>query len=135
MAREPSVFLDWSDASYFDKGIINDYRELTELRVTNKAKWAIGNITGEVDWLHSNGGKFASVPFTLKGTVPSGATQKFTEANGTLSSRTIEGAASKVVVRFTGASVIEAKWTARACIPTIGRLHGDIRLSRRRTAR
>jgi len=103
----PSQFLESSELEYFDKGIINDYRQLTSARVLNKSRFALRDIQGEVDWIDDNGQKVGSVPFFLKGSIPAGDTKHFTKEGGTLINGTLETSANRAKIRFTSVKLVE----------------------------
>ncbi|TKD09152.1 hypothetical protein [Polyangium fumosum] len=105
--RDPSSVLVADNLGYFDKGIINSYRQLVKMSVLNKSKYALGSIEGEVDWLDDNGHKVGSVPFTLKGSIPAGDTKWFSKDAGTLSNGTLQTNATRTRIRFTRVQLIE----------------------------
>jgi hypothetical protein len=108
LRSQPDLFLQTSNLTYYDKGIINDYRQLTGVTVLNKSKYPVNNLQGEVDWIGSNGAKAGSVPFTLSGSIPAGDTKTFSSAAGTLSNGTLETSASRAAIRFTHVDVVES---------------------------
>lgn len=108
LTSKPDTVLETSDLQYVDEGIINDYRQLTGVTVLNKARYcAVKTAEGDVTWFDANGGRFGSTAFTLRRSIPAGATQRFSTADGTLTSRTIQGAAVKAQITFTHVDVIE----------------------------
>jgi hypothetical protein len=63
LLAQPDGYLEASDFSYRDKGIINDYRQLIGVRVLNKSKYAVTDLKGEARldavhaaWLRRRGG-------------------------------------------------------------------------------
>ena len=81
------AFLDTSDLVYYDKGFINDYRQLVGVSVLNRSKYPVMNLSGDVEWLNDGGARIASMPFELKGSIAAGDTKKFAAPDGTLSGR------------------------------------------------
>jgi len=106
--HDPSTYLEARDIEVFDEGIIRRYREVVKLSVVNKAKWAVQDILGTVDWLDAGGGTLASATLRFKGSIPSGATQTFSMQDGTLSSTTIQSAAPRYRVRFTRVALLQS---------------------------
>lgn len=109
LLAQPDSFLETSNSAYFDKGIINDYRQLVGVSVLNKAKYPVTDLQGEVDWFDDNGAKFGSMPFTMRGSIAAGATVRFTAQDGTLSNGTIQGKATRAKIRFTSLRIAEAR--------------------------
>jgi len=107
LKRSPGAFLEAGGFNFHDKGIINSYRQLTSLTVTNKSALNVKLRRGRVTWLDANGNEVGSSPLTFKGTVASGAEGTFSTSAGTLTSGTIEGSADRARVEFTEIDVIE----------------------------
>ena len=108
LRTQPGTFLETSDLQYYDEGIINDYRQLTGVTILNKARYcAVKSAEGDVTWSDANGNRFGSTAFTLGRSIPAGATQRFSTTDGTLTSRTIQGAAVKAQITFTHVVVVE----------------------------
>ncbi len=107
LQANPEAYLETSDIKSFDKGIINRYRQLVGVTVLNKSHFAVNNLQGEVNWTDPQGKSFGTTPFSLKGSIPAGATVRFSTESGTLTSGTLEGEAAKVVLKFTHMDVID----------------------------
>jgi hypothetical protein len=108
LSTQPDTLLETSDLKYYDKGIINDYRQLVGVTVLNKARYcAVRSAQGDVQWLDAQGARFGSTPFTLGKSIPAGATQRFSTDEKTLTSGTIQGGAVKAKIAFTRVDVIE----------------------------
>jgi hypothetical protein len=105
--NNPNAFLDVSDIHSFDKGIINDYRQLVGFTVLNKSPFHLKAVKGDVEWLDGKGESIGSTPFTVNGSIPSGDTKKLRTNDGTLSSGTIQGNADKVKLKFTHVEIVE----------------------------
>jgi hypothetical protein len=105
--QDPSRYLESSDLEYFDKGILNDYRQLTRISILNKSNYALRNIAGEVDWVNGEGEKVGSVPFTVKGSIPAGDTKRFSKDAHTLQNGTLQTSAKRARIRFTQAEIVE----------------------------
>ncbi|MFL5344167.1 MAG: hypothetical protein ACJ8AT_05205 [Hyalangium sp.] len=102
----PGRFLETSDLAYFDKGIINDYRQLIGVKVTNRSAVPVKLGKGRIVWLTDKGEELGSSPLTFKGTLAPGAEMKFSTSDGSLTSGTIQGRASKAKIEFTEIEVI-----------------------------
>jgi hypothetical protein len=72
----------------------------------NRSKFAVTNVSGEVDWMKGDV-KIGSTVFSLVGSIPAGDTKMFATTNSTLTSTTIRGAADSQVVRFTQVEIVE----------------------------
>jgi len=103
----PDSFLITSNLEYYNKGIINDYRQLIKVSVLNRSKFPVGGLSGDVEWYDDNGGKFGSTTFALGGSIPAGDTKNFSTEDGSMTSTTIQGGAKKAVVKFTHVEIIE----------------------------
>ncbi len=108
LAATPDALLETSGLQYHDKGIINDYRQLTGLTVLNKARYcAVRSAEGDVTWLDAQGRRFGSTPFTLRKSIPAGATERFSVDEKTMTCGTLEGAGVTATIKFTRVDVIE----------------------------
>jgi hypothetical protein len=107
LLRSPSQFLDVTDAKYFDKGIINDYRQLVDLTILNRSAFAVLNVTGAVDWYDGQGNNVGSIPFSIAGSIASGDTKSFSTREGTLKTETLQTKAKTGKVRVTHVDIVE----------------------------
>jgi len=107
LAAEPNKYLQASDVGYVDQGIINDYRRLANVTVTNASHFAVESLAGDVAWVGANGERFGSVPFSLRGSIPAGATQTFRAGDGTLTSGTLQGKAATALISFRRVDIID----------------------------
>jgi hypothetical protein len=96
----PGAFLQVGDLGATDKGIINSYRQLTKMSVTNKTNYPLTEMSGEVLWLSDQGEVREVTLFRLRGSLAPGDTKMFTTANNTLDSGTTESHAHKYQVSF-----------------------------------
>jgi hypothetical protein len=104
----PERFLDTSNLVYYDKGIINDYRQLTGVTITNRAAVPIRVKKARVVWLTESGDEVGSSPLTLSATLAPGTDKRFSTDDGTMSSGTIQGSAKGARVEFTQIEVVES---------------------------
>ncbi len=107
LVNDPARFLEVVDWTYRDDGIINSYRQMATVRVINKSKYAVRDVAGEVDWLDAQDQKLASMPFSLKGSIPAGDTKQFALSDRTLTNGTVKLAAKKGRVRFLSLRLVE----------------------------
>lgn len=107
LLRAPGQFLEATNLGYYDKGIINDYRQLVKLDVLNRSTLAVQNISGTVDWLDKDGRSVGSLPLSLTGSIAAGDTKTFSKEAGTLRNGTMETSATRALVRFTQVTVVE----------------------------
>jgi hypothetical protein len=103
----PDSFLVTSNPEYYNKGIINDYRQLIKVSVLNRSKFPVGGLSGDVEWYDDDGGKFGSTTFALRGSIPSGDTKTFSTEDGSMTSTTIQGDAKKAKVKFAHVEIID----------------------------
>ncbi|MFZ4580761.1 MAG: hypothetical protein ACOYOB_20450 [Myxococcota bacterium] len=107
LEKSPAVFIQAADMESFDKGLVNDYRELVGVRLTNRSRFGVTNISGRVDWLTDASELVGSSPVEFKGTLAAGANVVFTKDAGTLSSGTIQDAGTKARLEITKVTVVE----------------------------
>lgn len=108
LSTQPNTLLETSALQYYDKGIINDYRQLTGVTVLNKARYcAVRSAEGDVTWLDDSGRRFGSTPFTLQKSIPAGGTVRFSTEEKTLTSGTLEGAGKRAQINFTRVDVVQ----------------------------
>lgn len=100
-------YLTTSDLTYYDKGIINDYRQLTGMAVLNRSKFPVMNLSGDVEWIWDNGARAASMPFVLKGSIAAGDTKTFSTSDGSMQNGTVQTGATKVRIHFTNVDIVE----------------------------
>jgi hypothetical protein len=108
LVKSPSTYLEASDVRYFDKGIVNDYRQITQMRVLNKSKFPVTDVQGEVDWTDDAGRKTGSVPFSIRGSIPAGDTKQFAAQDGSLTNGALQTSVTHAAVRFTHVTIVEA---------------------------
>ena len=106
---DPTRFLKTSDLGFFDKGIINSYRQLSKLSVLNTSKFSVTGMRGQVDWTDAQGKLIGSTVISLAGALPAGDAKTFSTQDRTLQSGTLQGASTNAAVRFTSVDIVEAK--------------------------
>ncbi len=104
---DPGSVLTADDFKFYDKGIINSYRQLTSVSIANRSKFSLRKLSGQVEWLGEDGSFVGASPFTLSGSIAPGDTKVFSTTAGTLETGTIQGSASKVRLKFAAAQVLE----------------------------
>lgn len=103
----PDAVLEVTGYAAYDKGIINDYRQVTEMTVLNRSKFALHNMSGDVEWVGKDGRGVGAIPFSLKGSIPAGATVKFTKDAGTLTNGTLQTSAKAARITFRSAAIVD----------------------------
>ncbi|MCB1047534.1 MAG: zinc ribbon domain-containing protein [Calditrichaeota bacterium] len=98
--QNPTQYLEVSDIQTYDKGIINDYRQLTGFILKNKSMFPLRDVSGSVEWLSASEAKLGSTTFKLAGSILAGDTKSFQIGNGSLESGTIQCSARRVKVVF-----------------------------------
>ncbi|AKU93108.1 hypothetical protein AKJ08_3495 [Vulgatibacter incomptus] len=101
LLASPSQFIEASEAEFFDKGIINSYRELTRVSLINKAEFPVRNVHGTVEWLNDGGDTIATVAFSVPGSIAAGDTKTFSKAAGNLTTTTIQTGAKGYRIKVT----------------------------------
>jgi hypothetical protein len=109
VVSNPAKYLATSGIHYFDKGIINSYRDVDSIVVTNNSSFPVKNLVANLEWSDQAGNPLGSVPATMKGTVAAGESKTFTTASGTLQTRTLAGAGVNVRVTWSSVSLADAK--------------------------
>jgi len=107
LLANPSAWFEATDIEFFDKGIINTYRELVKVSLMNKSRFAVRDVRGTVQWLRDNGDEIASVDFSVPGSIAAGDTKTFSKDDGTLTSTTIQTGAQKYRIRVTKVALVE----------------------------
>ncbi len=94
----PDDFFEVSGVRILVRG--DEYRPLRsvqELSLTNKSRFAVSSITVHADFL-LEGEVVASIPLTLRGGLPAGATRRFSVRDETLAGAAVQTTASEVKV-------------------------------------
>jgi hypothetical protein len=107
IVEHPNLFLQTSDYKAFDKGILDSLRQLTQMSVTNRSKYALHDLAGEVQWISDAGELREKTLFRLRGSIAAGDIKVFRTGDGSLDSGTVESHAHKFRVAFTTARVLE----------------------------
>ena len=105
--RNPNGFLETSEITSFDKGILNNYRQLTGFTLLNKSPFPLKELKGTVEWVNDDGESAGSTPFSLQGSISAGDTKKFSTSNGTMKSGTLQTGASKLRLKFEHVAIVE----------------------------
>jgi hypothetical protein len=105
----PSRFLEASDFSLVDDGIIHHYRRLAALSVLNHSKFAVTNMRGELEFKTAGGDTVGSVSFALTGALPAGDSKRFATAQGTLATTKIETSSNNIGAKFTSLEIVDAQ--------------------------
>lgn len=105
--QNPNGFFDVSEVVYFDKGIINDYRQLSAFTLLNKSPYPLHEMNGTIEWVKDNGESAGSTPFSLKGSIPAGDTKKFSKNDGTLESGTLQSDAANYRLKFEHVAIVQ----------------------------
>lgn len=107
LAAHPDRHLLATDMTYYDEGIINDYRQLSSVTVFNLTPHcAVTHAEGHVEWFDARGRSFGTTTFSLNKGVSAGGIATFKTADDTLSSTTIRGAATRSRLTFTSVDVV-----------------------------
>jgi hypothetical protein len=99
----PSMYLDTSGLTFDDDASYHE--QLLEMTVFNKSGVTVSGLEGDVVWLDDNGQRIGSSHFALKGTVPAHGSQRFSIAEGTMTSGPLRGGALRVVIAFSHVNV------------------------------
>ena len=107
MASTPNSLLETSGQRFFDRGIINSYRQIQTMTVLNRARYCVvRSAEGDFTWVDANGARLGSVPFTLSQSIPAGGTVNFSTQAGNMVTGTMAGAGVRVTTSFTRVDVI-----------------------------
>jgi hypothetical protein len=105
--ENPGLALDTREYSTYDRGLINDYTQLVSATITNRSKYALESLRGEAKWFDRKDNYLGSTAFTLVGSIAAGDTKTFSVASKTLTSATIAGKGTSVVLAFAPGSIVE----------------------------
>jgi len=107
VVSNPNAFLATSDLAYFDKGILNSYRQLMKVSVTNRAPYALTGLSGEVEWISDVGEVREKTMFSMRGSISPGDTKSFGTQDGSLNTGTTDSHAHKARVVFKQVKLVD----------------------------
>jgi hypothetical protein len=107
ITNNPGAFLEAAQFETFNKGILSSYRQLTKMTVTNKTKYPLTSLSGEVHWYSDAGDVREKTMFRVKGSLAGGDSKVFSTGDGSLESGTTESHAKKLRVVFDSAKIVE----------------------------
>jgi hypothetical protein len=94
----PNDFFEVSGLRLMSRGdAYRPLRSVLELTLTNKSRYGVSQIVAHADFLLENE-VIASVPLTLRGGLPAGATRRFSLSDETLAGAAVQTTASEVKV-------------------------------------
>ncbi len=70
----PDRFIETGTYKATNKGIINDYAKVTDIKFTNNSDYNVTRIKGEITYLNTSGDIIATSPFSASGQLLSGET-------------------------------------------------------------
>jgi len=104
--NSPNSVLKVTDYAIFDKGIINSYRQISQMTVVNKSTYSLTEIKGEIAWQRDDGSVAGKIPFVINKPIPAGDSKTFSTSDGSLENNTLQTVAKKPVFRFTSARIL-----------------------------
>ena len=114
LKSNPGKYLRVANHEVHDKGIVNDYRQLSSLTIENQSKHAVKSIRGTVEWVDASGNVSGSTSFSIDGTITAGDTKTFERGRG-LTSGTLQSD-GKARIRFDSLEVVSsAGGAAKPC--------------------
>jgi hypothetical protein len=90
LVQNPAQYFEGASIQLYNKGIVNAYRHVVSLSVTNKSRFPVTDVHGTLDFYDANKEVFASIPLRLAGSIAPGGTMMFNEGQGTLSGGTVQ---------------------------------------------
>ena len=87
LRAHPNRFIQMEQWNSFDKGIINDYTEVTEVKMTNSSSFDVRDITGEFTYMSKQKEVMATVPIKLEGELRAGETKELKASTRTISGK------------------------------------------------
>jgi hypothetical protein len=105
LISNPALYLDTGEYQFDDEA--SDYEQLLSLTVTNKSRFAVHGLEGDVTWLDDDGQPIGTSHITAAGTVPAYDRKTFSTSDGSLTSGKLRGGALRVGVAFTKVSLGE----------------------------
>jgi len=103
----PDNFLRFSNVEWEDRGVVNSYRELTALTITNASTFKLRIGDAAISWVDEKGGVAGATIFRAAGDLASGATVRYSKADETLESPTIAGALAPGKVSVTTVEIVD----------------------------
>lgn len=107
VVANPTRWLQTSGLQIFNKGILNSYRQMQRMTVTNTSAYPLRDLQGTIDWLDGAGASTGTTPFAIEGALPAGDSKAFSTFDRSLSSGTVESRANTVRITFTHAAIVE----------------------------
>ena len=90
LKANPGKYIGMDNWTMYDKGIINDYTQVTAAKLRNSSAFDVVDIEGEFEYRSRSGAVLATVPIKFRGEVRAGEV-----ANLGASARTISGHAAQ----------------------------------------
>ena len=87
LLANPDPFIVGGKWEKFDKGIINDYTQVTGCEFTNNSKFAVTSISGNITVYTSKNVEIGSIPFNAEGVLLAGETKTLKINSGELSGK------------------------------------------------
>jgi hypothetical protein len=106
LKSNPGKFLRIANHEVRDKGIVNDYRQLSSLTIENQSKHAVKAIRGTVEWIDASGNVAGSTSFSIDGTITAGDTKTFERGRGLVSGTIQSDGQAKI--RFDSLEVVSS---------------------------
>jgi hypothetical protein len=103
LLSNPALYLDTGEYQFDDDAA--DYEQLLALTVTNKSRFVVHGLEGDVTWLDEDGRPIGTSHITASGTIPAYDRRTFSTSDGTLTSGQLRGGALRVAVAFTKVSL------------------------------
>ncbi len=107
----PNNYLKGEIYEVYNKGIINDYCQLTSLRVINNSPFQLKDVSGRVEWFDENDNFLGSTSFSIAYTIAAeknlfgGCFSVYSTKGRSLTSGTLQGKAKRAKIVFTNASI------------------------------
>jgi hypothetical protein len=109
LLAEPAEFFEASGIKLSTRG--EDERALRSVRevsLTNKSRYGVTQVHARLELLQ-DGAVVASVPLTLRGAIPAGATRRFSVEDETLQAASVQGASNENRVIVTSVALDEVQ--------------------------
>jgi hypothetical protein len=109
LLTNPGLYLPTGDREYIGEDAGDTDHQLTSMVVQNTSHFPVRELTGEVVWFDDQDKRLGTTPFTLRGSIEPGQSQRFATSDGTMQSGKLHGLVGAVQVVFTHVRVVDAE--------------------------
>jgi hypothetical protein len=109
LLTNPGLYLPTGDREYVGEDAGDTEHRLTAMVVQNTSHFPVRDLNGEVVWFDDHDQRLGATPFTLRGSIEPGQSQRFSASDGTMQSGKLQGLVGTVQVVFTHVRVVDGE--------------------------